>query len=203
MSVEAFPLQWPAGWPRTPSHRQERGWQFKQSSYSSSGRTMVSFAKARDQLYEELRKLGARSVVVSTNHKPDRYGVPTESKRRVDDPGVAVYFSLNNRALAMACDRFDNSAANMRSLGLAIEAMRQLDRHGGGTMMNRAFEGFAALPAPENWWDVLQVRSDADREAIEANYRRLARDRHPDNGGSHEAMSRLNAARDEALRALS
>lgn len=203
MSAEGFPLQWPAGWPRTPSNKQERGWQFKQASSAGSyGRSLVTFAKARDQLYEELRRLKASHVVVSTNHKPDRYGVPVESKRRVNDEGVAIYFQIGGRAMAMACDRYDNAAANMRSLGLAIEAMRQLERHGGGTMMERAFEGFTALPSPDQWWDVLQVRPDASRDQIDANFRRLARDRHPDNGGSNEAMTALNVARDAALKHL-
>jgi hypothetical protein len=149
-----------------------------------------------------LRRLGATNIVVSSNHKPDRYGIPTESKRSVGDEGIAIYFGLKSRPMAMACDRFDNAAANMRSLGLAIDAMRQLERHGGGTMMERAFSGFAALPAPgKKWWDVLQVRPDATRDVIEANFRRLARDRHPDNGGSHEEMSALNEARAAALKA--
>jgi hypothetical protein len=202
LSIEAYPLQWPEGWPRTPSHAQDRGWQFKQLNYASGNRSLVTFAKARDQLYEELRKLGVRNVVVSTNHKPDKYGVPVESKRSPGDEGVAVYFSLKGKAMAMACDRFDNAAANMRSLGLAIEAMRQLERHGGGTMMERAFAGFVAIAAPgKTWWDVLQVKPDAPREAIETNFRRLARDRHPDQGGSHEQMAELNEAREAALRA--
>lgn len=208
--TEAYPLQWPQGWPRTPSHQQQRGSQFKQTRYASAGqnwsgvtgRGLVTFAKARDQLYEELRKLGAGKVVVSTNHKPDRYGIPTESKRSVGDEGVAIYFQLKARPMAMACDRFDNAAANMRSLGLAIEAMRQLERHGGGTMMERAFTGFVAIEAPgKSWWDILEVRPDASRDAIEANFRRLARDRHPDAGGSNAAMAELNEARAAGLAA--
>jgi hypothetical protein len=148
-----------------------------------------------------LRRLGATNIVVSSNHKLDRYGVPTESKRSVGDEGVAIYFGLKGRPMAMACDRFDNAAANMRSLGLAIDAMRQLERHGGGTMMERAFAGFVALPKPNgaDWWDILQVRRDATRDLIEANFRRLARDRHPDRGGSDHAMAELNRARDQAL----
>ncbi len=153
MSEQAFPLQWPQGWPRTPSGKQERGWQFKQSRTDGGyGKALVTFAKARDLLYEELKRLGATNVVVSSNHKPDRYGIPTESKRNVGDEGIAIYFGLKGKPMAMACDRFDNAAANMRSLGLAIDAMRQLERHGGGTMMERAFTGFAALTAPgKNW----------------------------------------------------
>lgn len=203
MSAQAFPLDWPDGWPRTAASKQERGWQFKHTSYTTGARALVSFAKARDLLYDELRKLGAQSVVVSTNHKPDRYGVPTENRRHVGDEGVAIYFMIKARPMAMACDRYDNAAANMRSLGLAIDAMRQLERHGGGTMMERAFSGFAAIAGPAHsrpWWKVLDLDRTSGRAAIESSYRHLARKRHPDNGGSHEAMSELNAARDAALK---
>jgi hypothetical protein len=201
VSEQAYPLQWPIGWPRTPASKQDRGWKFKQVT-ATGNRGLVTFAKARDILYEELRRLGAETIVVSSNHKPDRHGIPTESKRSVGDEGIAIYFLLNGKSMAMACDRFDNSAANMRSLGLAIDAMRQLERHGGGTMMERAFAGFAALTAPgKQWWDVLECRPDASRDIIMTNFKRLARDRHPDNGGSHDDMSALNEARDAALKA--
>lgn len=160
--------------------------------------------RLRDGLYDELHRLGAMDAVVSTNHKPDCYGTPVASRRssRSDD-GVAIYFVLKRKPMAMACDRYNNAAANMRSLALAIDAMRQLDRHGGGTMMDRAFSGFTALPPPGvPWWEVLEWRPDASREVVEANYRRLARDRHPDSeGGSHEAMTALNEPRAAALKA--
>jgi hypothetical protein len=44
--------------------------------------------------------------------------------------GLAIYFVLNGRPLAVACDCFDSAAANMRLPGLAIEAARQPERHG-------------------------------------------------------------------------
>jgi hypothetical protein len=37
---------------------------------------------------------------------------------------------------------------------------------------------------------------------VEDMYRRLARERHPDNGGSHDAMAELNRAIEEARKAL-
>jgi curved DNA-binding protein CbpA len=40
---------------------------------------------------------------------------------------------------------------------------------------------------------------DASREAIEAAYKRLARQRHPDAGGSDALMAELNAARAKAI----
>lgn len=201
--TEAYPLQWPEGWPRTPLDQRDRGYQFKeriQSDKAWQQHKLVSFPTARDKLYDELKRLGASHVVVSTNHQPDRYGIPTE-RSRVQDHGVAVYFQYEGRAMAMACDRFDGAAANMRSLGLAIEAMRQLERHGGGQMMERAFAGFAALPAPSaarQWWDVLEVRRDSSLDAIRANYRRLTVDHHPDRGGEPGRMAEINAAWDQA-----
>lgn len=158
----------------------------------------VTFAVARDKLYDELQRLGAGSYVVSTNHPTDRYGVPTQSKRRVTDEGVAVYFKFKGQQMVMACDRFDNAAANMRSLGLAIEAMRQLARHGGGTMMERAFTGFVALPAPgaaKSPCEILGVRPDATPEEIDAAYHKKAKAAHPDAGGAPGTMAELNAAR--------
>jgi hypothetical protein len=142
----AFPLCWPHGWPRTPSHRQYSGAKF--------GRT--TFAKARDSLLDEVRRLHAAHIVVSTNHPVDRNGIPREGTR-IADQGIAVYFMLNGKHLAMACDRFSNAAANMRSLALGIEHLRGLERHGGGVMMERAFSGFAALPAPKQHWDILGI----------------------------------------------
>jgi hypothetical protein len=143
----ATPLAWPEGWPRTPDHEKDGGWKFKQQKWETGSfgsytrRVPVTFAKARDLLFEELKKLGATSPVVSTNHPTDRFNLPVESKRRVTDEGVAVYFQYRDRPMVMACDRYETAAANMRSLGLAIEALRQLERHGGGTMMERAFAG--------------------------------------------------------------
>lgn len=206
----AHPLAWPDGWPRTPADKRVRGWAFKQASDRGyGGRTLVTFGRARDLLVEELRRLGATHVVVSTNHPVGRDGLPTESKRRIDDDGVAIYFRFAGKSLAMACDRYDGAAANMRSLGLAIEAMRQLERHGGGVMMERAFAGFAALPPPgakRPWREVLDLSAGSPptltRDFIEQRYRNLAKKRHPDAGGSAEAMAELNAARDEALRAV-
>lgn len=192
--TEAYPLEWPEGWPRTPSHK--RG--------SSRFGKNLGFSQIRE-LQDELRRLGAQNVVISSNVPIRNDGLPyaSESRRRYDDPGVAVYFKLKGKNLSMARDRYYTPWENIRSLVLAIAAIRSIERHGGSTMMDRAFSGFTALPKPEgaDWWDVLQVKKDASRETIEANFRRLARDRHPDHGGSDALMAELNRARDQALQA--
>ena len=65
--IDAFPLQWPDGWPRA-KHRQR-------------ARYGVNFVKARDDLFRELRLMNARGVVLST-------GVPL----RIDGLPRAVPF---------------------------------------------------------------------------------------------------------------
>jgi hypothetical protein len=113
----------------------------------------------------------------------------------------------------MACDRYTSVAANLRAIGLTVEALRAIDRYGSRQMRDRAFRGFAALPADiskrNNWWDVLGLsamrfrRPDGiTRADIDTAYRSLARTRHPDAGGSQEAMAELNAARDAALKEI-
>lgn len=192
--VESYPLEWPAGWPRTAAHKRSKSRFGKNLGFSQI-----------IELKEELRRLGARDVVVSSNVPIRNDGLPyaNEMKRKIDDPGVAVFFVLNGKPLSMARDSYLTPYENVRSLVKAIDALRGIERHGGATMMERAFSGFTALAAPEvkrDWWDVLQVRRDSTKETIMFNYRALARDRHPDAGGSDQQMAELNAARDEAFR---
>ena len=128
------------------------------------------------------------------------------SRRRMEDPGAAIYFKLKDRPMVMACDRFTDIAANVRSLGLAIEGMRQLERHGGGAMMERAFTGFTALPPPmmaqRPWREVLGLKGTVTEADIQLTYRALAKKAHPDQGGKPGQMAELNHARDEALQAV-
>ena len=48
----------------------------------------------------------------------------------------------------LACDLFNEVRLNMHAIGLTVEAMRQIERCGASSMLERAFRGFmAALPA--------------------------------------------------------
>lgn len=196
--TEAYPLQWPEGWPRTSIHR--RG--------SSRFGKNLGFNQIKE-LQNELRLLGARNVVISSNVPVRNDGLPyaSESKRRYDDPGVAVYFTLKGKPLSMARDKYWTPWENIRSLVLTIDGLRSMERHGGSTMMDRAFSGFTALPKPSgaNWWEVLKLPRSGNaptRETIIARHRELARQRHPDVGGSDHQMAELNRARDQALQEI-
>ncbi len=202
MSTTAYPLAWPDGWPRTPPAQQTDGrYQFKRPS-ADGWRKPWTFAAAREALIDELRKMAATGVVISTNFALNSQGLPRGDRRAPADQGVAIYFTRKRKQLAMACDRFVRAEENMRSLALALDAMRQLERHGGGTMTERAFAGFVALPAPPSHWEILGVAPGANALTITMNYRARAREAHPDNGGSDAAMAALNAARDAALREI-
>lgn len=191
MTAENYPLHWPPGWPRTAWGK--RG----ASRFGKTGANQIG------ELQRELRLLGARDIVISSNVPVRQDGLPYSdaAKRRYDDPGVAIYFQLKGKPLVMARDRYWTPWENMRSLVLAIDAIRSIERHGGSTMMERAFEGFTALPKPDgaDWWEVLQVPRTVNRVTVEAKFRELARNRHPDRGGSDHAMAELNRARDQAL----
>lgn len=189
MNAEAYPLYWPDGWKRTRSYEQSR---FK-----------TGFGAARNLLFAELNRLGARKVILSTNVPLRNDGLPRANVRPDGgDSGVAVYFQRNGKDMVFACDKFSQACDNIYAIAKTIDAMRGIERWGASDMMERAFSGFKALNSSNSrdWWDVLQVNRDCSREVIEINFKRLLRDRHPDAGGSHEAMQELNAARAEALK---
>ncbi len=179
----AYPLQWPDGWDRTPANQREDGRnKFKRGDWRG-GYTHVSMATASGEMLEELRLLGASGVTISSNVALRRDGLPRSGQKTPSDPGVAVYFTFGG-AMAMARDAFTRPEDNLRSLTLAIAGMRQMHRHGGGAMIERAFVGFAALPPPDkmsvlitppprNWWDTLGVTHDAPWAVIKGAYRGL------------------------------
>lgn len=188
--VEAYPLYWPEGWQRTKWRQQSK---FK-----------TGFGAARNFLFAELERMGASKIVLSTNIPLRNDGLPRANVRPdFGDPGVAVYFERKGKRMVFACDKFVQAYDNIYAIAKTIEAMRGIERWGASDMMERAFSGFKQLAAENegpSWWGVLQVRAGATVEEIEAAYRQLAKIAHPDAPtGSHEAMSALNAAREQGL----
>ena len=181
------PLQWPDARPRTKLYRRQRS------------RFSVTLAKARDELFAELGRMGACNIVLSTNLSLRQDGLPYANQRQPEDAGAAVYFEYKGDRVAFACDRWDKIEHNVQAIRHTIAALRGIARWGTGDMVKAAFRGFKALPAPETfnavpWWDILEVVEGASRAEIEAAYRAKARALHPDTGGDHKAMAQLNIA---------
>lgn len=186
-NVDAYPLSWPAAWPRcqTPEY----------------SRFQTGIAAARDGLMRELELLGARNVVISSNAQLLRNGEIAARQPRLHDTGVAVYFTIQGQQRCIPCDRWILLEENIQAVRKTIEALRGIERWGTPGIVAAAFQGFAALPANTDglsWWRVLEVSPDASEVEIEAAYRRLARQHHPDAGGNAEAFHRITDAYQQA-----
>jgi hypothetical protein len=190
--LERYPLTWPEGRPRTRTRR--------------ASRFELGFVDARDRLLDELRRLGARDVVISSNVPLRRDGLPVADAREPADPGVAVYFErrVGDRSVpfVIACDTYNRVKANLRAIGLTVEALRSIERHGASELLEQAFTGFAALPpaqlADPPWWVVLGVDQNADMDTIRGARNLLALAHHPDRGGDAERMAQINRAYERA-----
>ncbi len=191
----AYPLAWPAGWPRETLRLRSR---FHPRSLNSSAR----------ELFAELRMMGVRddSVVVSTNVELRLDGLPYSNRKSPDDPGVAVYFDdpWRRAPAVLACDRWDRVEDNLWAVALHVRALRAIERHGVGSL-ERAFTGYKALPDGSGrraWWHVLGFDHEPTLDEARAQYRLLARSKHPDHGGDAGEFARITAAWAEARSAL-
>ena len=194
-----YPLQWPEGWKRTQSYQR------KAATFSRQGKALTVFDGVQ-RVLDELQRLGVHQddVIVSTNLQTRLDGLPRSNQARPGDPGVCVYWKPAKSPMrCMAVDRYDEVQDNLAAVAATLEAMRSIERHGGAAILDRAFTGFAALPAPaggkRDWWTVLELPSTASQAEIRDAFNRLAREHHPDRGGTDERMAEIIRARDEAL----
>lgn len=113
------------------------------------------------------------------------------------DPGVVAYFEWNGQHLAIPCDRWRTVTENVQAIVKTIEAMRGIERWGAKHMIQAMFSGFKALPeAPgkRKWYAVFDCGPNDPTDEVLRRYRALAIEKHPDRGGTHEAMTELNVA---------
>lgn len=213
MTINAYPLQWPEGWKRTtPADRKAAKFNKAGAARVPGGwrpRADLTMADALGRLLAELERMGIHrdDVVISTNVPVRLDGLPRSGAADPADPGAAVYWrewGESKTTRVMAIDIYDRVADNIAALAATLDAMRAIERHGGAAILERAFTGFTALPAPgaaRKWFDILGVTPGASKDEIHAAYRKLASANHPDKGGTAEAMAAVNKARDEGLRA--
>lgn len=185
MTIPAYPLHWPDMLPRT------------ERKVSSQFRTSLSGAlknvKSSLELFAKDSGKAVTDIALSSNAGGLDLGQPK-------DTGVAAWFTWDGEQRCIAVDRYPKIEDNLQAIHHIIEARRTEMRHGGLHIVRQTFKGFTALPAPD-WRRVLGLKAGpVDKQAVEEAYRRLAAKHHPDKeGGSHDKMAEINAARTTAL----
>lgn len=218
MTITAFPLAWPPGWKRTAVDARMPG-QFGTTKNSTVGnwrmKQDITVAAATQRLRAELDRMAVRGddLVLSTNLKLRLDGLPRSDQAQPADPGAAVYWNdpWTSAPRCMAIDRYTKVEMNIAALAATIEAMRAIERHGGAIVLERAFTGFTALPAPivagmkRHWREVLGCKPTGTVTADDVRqlYRHYASLYHPDRQrGDAAKMAELNQARDDALKEI-
>lgn len=190
--TQAYPLHWPTGWPRVKR--------------TGSSKFKTSIVGALKNVNDSIRRFSSDSgkkverVVISSN--------VTLGEQRPSDTGVAVYFSWDGISTCIAVDRYMKVEDNLQAIHHCIEAERTKLRHGGLNIVKAAFRGYAALPPPssntKDWRTIIQKNGRAPQNLDEAEtlFKELAKNAHPDHGGSHEKMTELNNAMEQARKEL-
>lgn len=186
-----YPLHWPVTTLRTNPMQRE--------SSPFGNRTV---AAGVIELGKEMDRLDGRDWLISSNLRMRQDGLPMSGSGRVDDPGVAVYFTLKGKRLCLACDRYTDPAANIRAIVKHIDAMRGMQRWGVGSL-EQAFAGYAALPpASRPWHEVLGVPPNANADQIKAAWREGVKVHHPDTGGDRRRFEEVQRAYEQAQAAV-
>ena len=167
-----------------------------------------------DLLDREVAQLGARRAVVELDCDASeirRDGLP-RADARVRGPGVILSFGSRHGPVRFPCDTYHDWQDNARAIGLAMAALRAVDRYG-VTKKGEQYQGWQALPA--NVDDRPLTRSDAarvisaeaglprenaaamleDELLCRQSIREALKRTHPDGGGNSDAFHRVQRAR--------
>ena len=189
--TEAFPLQWPVGWPRAKSRERARFGQKRSGGY---GLQETTIATSLALLQNEVDRLGAQNYVLSSNVTLRLDGNPRSGENPID-PGVALYFSINGKESCIPCDKWDRVADNIKAIAKTIEALRGIERWGAKEMVDAAFRGFQALPdyhtTPAIGMFPNYFQDCSTKEQAKERYRKLLKELHPDRGGSTEEFQEM------------
>ena len=214
MAATRYPLAWPDGWHRTPPGQRKRatfGRKEKRPGDSWASHTRLTVNDATCRVLAELERLGVvrdDDIIISTMIRVRLDGLPRSGEPEPADPGAAVYWEAPGESpRCMAIDLYDRVADNLAAIAATLEAMRAIERHGGAAILDRAFSGFAALPAPgqtsaKSWKEILGLTHVVTIDDARVAYRRLASEHHPDRGEDPDRMAEINRAWQQAQEAL-
>ena len=107
---------------------------------------------------------------------------------------ASVTFCLRGARINVKIDAWTEFATNLRCCYLNIRDMRLAEARGSLESLRDSLLSLAPGKVQRNPWEVLGLREGASAGVIEATYKALAKERHPDRGGSDAAMRELNEA---------
>lgn len=175
----------------------------KRSSFSAS------FDKTLDLLDRELNHLKARNVVLQIDAERHEFRLDGMLRAGAKPRGPAVAISFDSRFghLTYPCDTYDDWVSNLRAIGLALEALRAVDRYG-VSGKGQQYTGWNKLPPPpeptvfhfSNRHDALTfLRTLVDvphaADPLEPYIRAAEKKTHPDLGGDARKFKLVQAAR--------
>jgi len=111
--------------------------------------------------------------------------------------GVTVRFMKDGREVVLSADSQSDPRLNLKLIQLCVDDMRMIERRGLDSLMRSAYLQLEAPTRKRDPYEVLGLRPGVSREVADAAYRALAKSRHPDHGGTTEAMQELNDAMDD------
>lgn len=204
MTIKAHPLTWPEGWKRTPYDRRKPGHfgkRLRRPGESWTRNADLTVNEAVQRVLVELARwaIARDDIVISTNVPTRLDGMPRSDAKRPLDPGAAVYWEESTgERRCIAVDQYTHVEDNLAAIAATLDAMRAIERHGGAEILQRAFTGFTALPAPsadgERRRRAQLVGRAAGAEAVDARGRegRLPRDGQQGSPGPARRLSRAH-----------
>lgn len=186
--MEAYPLHWPDGFPRTERKIDSRFKTTLQAALKNVNHSM--------QLFSSDSGKKVTDITISSN--------VTLGMQNPKESGVAIWFTWDESHLCIAIDRYTKVEDNLQAIHHVIEARRTELRHGGLHIVRQTFRGFKALPestGKKRWYQVLKVERIATQDQIKVAYKERAKETHPDvNGGSVELFQEVQKAYEEATK---
>lgn len=189
----------------TPLPRPQGGW--KKSPFGGG------YTDTLDRLEREMRHLRASDIVILVNmpHEHIRNDGWPKSTATARTPGVIVTFKTPEfGAMRYESGKFNKWEENLRAIAMTLERLRAVDRY--GCTKGEQYTGWKALPSGSaivgNEWASVEAAMrflcligqpstlSVLPEDLDMVYRAAARKAHPDAGGSHEVMSKVNRAKD-------
>lgn len=184
-----YPLQWPAGFPRTKSR--------KQGKFSTTlHKALTNVVKSLELLSKDSgKKIDAISITSNV----------TLGEMKPTDPGICIYFEWDGIQLCVPVDRYDKVEHNLQAIYHIIESDRVKIRHGGFEYVMAEKKGRTNLllesPEDREWYNVLGVSEDAQKTEIVKAYKALVLLLHPDKKtGNEKSFKELQKAYRKAMR---